>query len=70
VNNGPSRLCNITFFLIKKNLIEMGTSSHFSNKQIKCDNDNGHISFFGGHILDLVKWVNLLYYSFLKLIQM
>lgn len=48
----------------------MGTSSHFSNKQIKCDNDNGHISFFGGHILDLVKWVNLLYYSFLKLIQM
>jgi hypothetical protein len=48
----------------------MGTSSHLSNKQIKCDNDSGHISFFAGHILDLIKWVKLLYYSFLKLIQM
>lgn len=48
----------------------MGTSSRFSNKQIKCDNDSGYISFFGGHILDLVKWVKLLYYYFLKLIQM
>lgn len=44
----------------------MVTSSHFSNKQIKCDNDSGHISSFGGHILDLVKWVKLLYYSFLS----